>query len=85
MMLKMFASKNPFLDIKQMDSFGYDPKFLGDLFFIPLPGFKKDVVERIYSKKDTDSVNFQNQYYTRYIHFSIATNKIKKQPAVVAA
>lgn len=63
---------------------GYDPDFLGTEVFIPLPGFRKELRENVLCDKDFPDVNFQNQYYTRYINYSLATNKEKRQPIVVA-
>lgn len=63
---------------------GYDPGFLGTGFFIPLPGFRKELRENVLCAEDFPDVNFQNQYYTRYINYSLSTNKEKRQPIVVA-
>jgi len=63
---------------------GYDPDFLGTQVFIPLPGFRKGLRENVLCAEDFPDVNFQNQYYTRYINYSLSTNKEKRQPIVVA-
>lgn len=55
---------------------GYEANFLGPNFRVPLPTFSNDLRKNVYE--------YENELYTRYIHFSIATNQARRQPIVAA-
>lgn len=63
---------------------GYDPSFLGISNKVPLPTFSDALQQNTLTAADMPTTDFQDENYTRYIHFSIATNKRRRQPIVVA-
>lgn len=63
---------------------GYDPSFLGSANTIPLPTFSDALLPDVLTADDVPTTEFQDDSYTRYIHFSTATNKRRRQPIVVA-
>lgn len=65
-------------------SIGYQPAFLGTGFDVPLPTFSDSLIPDVLTAKELPGTSFQNGTYTKYIHFSIATNKRRRQPIVVA-
>lgn len=64
--------------------YGYDADFLGSNFRLPLPTFSKELEKRILSNKERPQTDFSNGYYTGYVNYSLATNKERRQPVVVA-
>jgi len=56
---------------------GYDPNFTG--VEIPLPTFSDNLDAQILKKP-----SFEKECWTKYIHFSLATNKSVRSPACVA-
>lgn len=65
-------------------SLGYDPAFLGNGYNVALPDFSPSLKSDVLTARDRPTTTFQAGFYTRYIHFSIATNKRRRQPIVVA-
>lgn len=63
---------------------GYDPYFLGPDFQVPLPTFSDDLVRDVLTAAEIPTTEFQDGYYTRYIHYSVATNTRRRQPIIVA-
>jgi len=63
---------------------GYDPSFLGEGYEIPLPTFSDSLLPDVLTVDDIPETEFQDEFYTRYIHYSTATNKARRQPIVVA-
>lgn len=65
-------------------SLGYDPAFLGNGYKVALPGFSASLKTEVLTARERPATTFQAGFYTRYIHFSIATNKRRRQPIVAA-
>lgn len=65
-------------------SLGYQADFLGKGFEVQLPSFSSALRRDVLTASDMPRTNFQRDTYTRYIHFSLATNKKRRQPIVVA-
>lgn len=63
---------------------GYDPFFLGKDYPVPLPRFDDTLAPHVLTAEDMPRTKFEDGTYTNYIHFSIATNKTRRQPIVVA-
>lgn len=63
---------------------GYQPDFLGAGFEVPLPTFTDALLPDVLTAEDMPETDFQDDAYTKYIHFSLATNKKRRQPIVVA-
>ncbi len=66
-----------------MEGLGYDTTFLGPSHTVPLPEFADSLVYDVLTAETLPDTIFQETYYTRYIHFSVATNKARRQPIVV--
>lgn len=64
--------------------FGYDPDFLGKELRVPLPNFSKELEPDVLTAKEVPETTFQNNYYTNYVNYSVATNKSRRQPIIVA-
>jgi len=60
---------------------GYENNFIG--VEVPLPTFKDDLDANVL-KKDPSSPVFDAGIWRKYIHYSVATNMIRRQPICVA-
>eukprot|EP00531_Pseudo-nitzschia_arenysensis_P010925 CAMPEP_0116127468 /NCGR_PEP_ID=MMETSP0329-20121206/6855_1 /TAXON_ID=697910 /ORGANISM="Pseudo-nitzschia arenysensis, Strain B593" /LENGTH=425 /DNA_ID=CAMNT_0003621567 /DNA_START=105 /DNA_END=1382 /DNA_ORIENTATION=+ len=64
------------------DQIGYKPVFLGETFKLGLPTFSASLQQNVLIKKEP---NFDaTGSWREYIHYSVATNKTRRQPICVA-
>jgi len=60
---------------------GYDPGFIG--VEIPLPGFSENLANDLLQKPSSEAFD-PTGAWREYIHYSVATNKARRQPICVA-